>query len=214
MRPGLWACAGLFVVVLGATACTSGLQGAAVGSQSGGGGVVTVYSPLPGVASGPTPPTQYGGAKNLLFNGSFEEGNYPWQPFTGSSLLLSHKPRRFNKTALLVKPTTFKPFGAQAEVIASPGRRTTYALRAWVKGSPSLVGGQITAQLYALTAGRQPVPFASVTQRVTGRWQRLYAHGKPTLAHASYLGVWIFATSSISLNGWFAMDGVDITQNR
>lgn len=213
VRLGVWARGALVVfVALGASACTSGLEGAAVGSSPAAPVASTPAPPLQ-VASGPTPPNQYGGAANLLSNPSFEQGAYPWQPFPKSSLETTHKPRRFGHAALLVGPTQFKPFGAQARVITNPARSRTYAASAWVKGSPSLAGGRIYIELWGLTA-HGPLTFASAQGTVTGRWQHLHVSGRPTVPHAESLGVWIYVTSSISLTSWFAVDGVDVTERR
>jgi hypothetical protein len=213
VRLGVWARGALVLfVALGASACTSGLQGAAVGSSPA--PVVSAPAPPPQIAPGPTPPNQYGGTANLLYNPSFEQGSYPWQPFPKSSLELTHRPRRFGHTALLVGPTEFKPFGAQVRIVSNPPRSRTYAASAWVKGSRSLVGGRIYIELWGLTAGNRPMTFASVAGTVTGRWQHLHVSGKPSVAHAESLGVWIYATSSISLTSWFAVDGVDVIEGR
>jgi hypothetical protein len=212
VRLGVWARGALVVfVALGASACTSGLQGAAVGYTPP--PVASGPAPPVQVASGPTPPNHYGGAANLLSNPSFELGAAPWQPFPKSSLETTHRPRRFGHAALLVGPTQFKPFGAQVRVVSSPARRRTYTASAWVKGSRSLVGGRINIELWGLTA-HGPVTFASTPGTVTGRWQRLHVSGRPTLPHAESLGLFIYASSSFSLTSWFAVDGVDVTETR
>ncbi|MGH3010153.1 MAG: hypothetical protein ACRDLM_12215 [Gaiellaceae bacterium] len=214
MRLGVWARGAVVVfVALGASACTSGLEGAAVGSSPPPATVTVAPAPPFQAAQSPTPPNHYGGAANLLSNPSFEHDSLPWQPFPKSSLELTRRPRRFGHKALLVGPTAFKPFGAQVRVISNPTRSRTYAASAWVKGSRSLVGGRIYIQLWGMTA-HGPVGFAAVPRTVTGRWQRLRVSGKPTLPHPLSLGVWIYATTSIALSGWFAVDGVDVTEGR
>ncbi len=191
----------LAVAVVGMSGCTSALNGAAV--APGQPAVTVVEVPT----NGPAP--QFGGTSNLLPNGSFTAGTSPWQPTAHAGIVWTKKPHRFGKTALLARPTSFRPFGARVAITSAPAVHTIYSLSGWVRGDR---GSKVIAQLYALRSHSRVVVIGTTTRILTGRWQHISVRGRVTRAGTAYVTGGIYVDTRISLTSWLAIDGVKATQ--
>jgi hypothetical protein len=126
MRLGLL-CVVLSLVCGTATACATGLSGAAVGAPS---------PPAPGTPVG----------VNLLPNGSFTAGTDPWLSNEAANLYVTTA--LFPSTVLVLQPTApGSPFSAKAVVTTTPSKGQKYRFEAWMKGSPDLVGTPVQIEL-------------------------------------------------------------------
>jgi Carbohydrate binding domain len=197
----------MLLVALAATGCGSALHGAGVvgpGATEAGAVTVTVSN---GVSVRTKAP--FGGAANLVPNGSFEAGTSPWVAFTGSKLTVTNSVHRFGRIALLVRPKRKSPVSLGAALVdlaARPARGSRYAFTAWVKASPH--GALARVQLSVLKRPKTWVPVAEATRPVTGGWQRLSVRGKVRLANGAYLRALVSINRTITPDSRLAIDGV------
>lgn len=190
MRLGLL-CVVLSLVCGTATACATGLSGAAV------------VAPSP-----PEPGTPVG--VNLLPNGSFAAGTAPWVSNFAANLFVTRTP--FPSTALLLRPAVpGSYFSAKAVVPTTPFAGQEYSFEGWMKGSPDLVGkqvlielgavinpGPVTGRLLALAVKRPPLG---------RRWRHFSVRGKVPIGRVADV-VAIVGAQSVSKYSWLALDGV------
>ncbi len=202
VSPRAWRWGLLAVAAASMTGCTSALNGAAVAPAPP---VVTVGEVLQrGLAH------QFGGESNLLPNGSFKVGTSPWQPSEHAEIVWTKKPRRFGKTALLARPTSFRPFGARVEIATAPAAHTVFSLSGWVRGNR---GSEVIAQLYANGPRKNKVVVIGTTTRIlTGKWQRISVQGRVKRAGPAYVSGGIYVDTRVSLTSSLAIDGVKATQ--
>lgn len=181
--------------------CTSALNGAAVGGTPS--PAVTVAAVLTsGLAH------QFGGPSNLLPNGSFEAGTTPWLTMD-STIEWTKKPHRFGKTALLARPTAFRPFGARVEIAALPATPTVFSLGGWVRGKR---GSEVIVQLYANMRSGKAVVIGTTADTLSGTWQHVSVRGRAAHAGTAYISGAIYVNTRVSLTSWLAIDGVEATQ--
>jgi hypothetical protein len=198
---------GILALALSLTGCASAVDGAGVvgneSSSPAGGATVTVASPgfVPGASKG-----QFGGPSNLIVNGSFEHGTYPWQNFTGSRLAVTPSVHRFGRFALLVRPQRKPPRAVGAaivDLVSQPAPGSRYSFSTWVKAPPH--GGLVQVELSTIR-GRDKTwtQVAAESRRVDGRWQHLLVRGTVRIHNAAALRV------TVSLNDFAPDDGLAI----
>jgi hypothetical protein len=189
MRLGLL-CAVLLLVCGTATACATGLSGAAVGA------------PPP-----PAPKTPVG--VNLLPNSSFTAGTAPWESNEAASLFVTSA--LAPSTALLLRPTApGGVFSAKAVVTTTPSEGQKYSFEVWMKGSPDLVGVSAQVGLGALemttpTSG-QMVAVAQKSGPLARGWRHFSVQGAVPFAGATNVTA-IIAVQSKSKHSWLALSG-------
>lgn len=186
----------LFAVLLlicgTATACATGLSGAAVGA------------PPP-----KTPGTPIG--VNLLPNTSFTAGTAPWLSNEAANLSVASLP--VPSPVLMLEPTTpGGVFSAKVVVTTTPSESEKYSFEGLVKGSPDLVGTPVQVILGALemtspTTG-QMVTMAQKSPRLGRHWRHFSVTGLVPNGGASNVTA-IVAVQSRSKHSWLALDSVD-----
>jgi hypothetical protein len=200
---------GILALAVSLTGCASGVDGAGVvgneaSSGAGGAGISSVV---------PLPPTerQFGGRDNLVPNGSFERGPWPWVPFTGARNLTLTRAHKFGKFALLVRPRTKASAVGVADLnfAAKPAPGSRYSFSAWVRGPqggpPALAG----VELAVLKAHRSTwTQIGAKGRPVSGNWQLLTATGTVPKGNPVILRVTV-SLNDVSPGTWLAIDGVD-----
>jgi hypothetical protein len=153
---------------------------------------------------------QFGGRDNLVPNGSFERGVWPWVPFTGTRNLALTKAHKFGKVALLVRPGRESPAIGAADLhfAAKPAPGSRYRFSAWVrgaKGGPRALAG---IELAVLEAHRSTwTQIGAKGRPVTGNWQLLTASGTVPKGNPLSLRVTV-SLNDVSPGSWLAIDGV------
>jgi hypothetical protein len=201
---------GILALALSLTGCASGVDGAGVvGNESTGpGGTAVTVTALGGHLGRKA---QFGGPTNLVPNGSFEQGLFPWVGFTGSKLALTTSVHRFGRIALVARPQGKSPTAVGAAIVKLVGRPASgsrYSFSAWIKATPrgSLAGVEL-AVLKAHSATWTQI--GSAGRRVTGRWQHVSARGTVRARNAVYLRATISLNDIPAAGAWLAIDGVE-----
>jgi hypothetical protein len=185
----------LLVVCGTATACATGLSGAAV------------VAPPPPAATTPV-------GVNLLPNAGFTAGTTPWVSNEAANLYVTNA--LIPSTALVLQPTTpGSTFSAKAVVTTTPSKGEKYSFEAWMKGSPDLVGAQVQIELDAEatttpTTGPPTAQMVTMAQefRQLGRhWRHFSVTGVVPFAGATNVTA-IVAVQSRSKYSRLALNGV------
>jgi hypothetical protein len=188
-----------------ATACTTALYGAAAGGSPPAPATTATTATTSG-------PPQFGGAANLLTNGSFTGGTDPWVSNVRADLLVTSKIHRIGTTALLIRPSTPGGyFSPKAEIATTPSKGDRYSFDGWVHGSTDLIGAPVVIELGAVvmtgpTSG-QLVTVAQNNLPLGRHWRHFSVHGVVPVAGATNITA-IVAVRSVSKHSWLALDGV------
>lgn len=186
-------CVVLLLVCGTATACATGLSGAAVGAAQP-------------PSRAPTTPV----GVNLLPNGSFTAGPAPWLSNEAADLAVTRT--LAPSTALLLLPTTpGSVFSAKAVVTTTPSTGQKYSFVGWMKGSPDLVGARVQIVLGALqmtgVATGVMVTMAQKYQPLRRHWRHFAIRGVVPNVGATNVTA-IVAVQSRSKHSWLALSGV------
>lgn len=166
------------------------------------GPVVTGQNPAAAL-TGLKPPLPFGGRRNLIPDGSFEnspgiasaDGITPWVPFENSTLFLVQSgTTRFGRTALAVRvlparvaPTAGRQFGAEASFgFGQPVEGSRFRLTVWIEGDRGLWGNPVEVELQAVSANARPSTIAKRQTQLKPGWQPVAVEGAVTKS-ADYL---------------------------
>lgn len=199
----------LLIVLCSITsACATGVYGAAVTDSAPAPASSTTATSV--TVPSPGSSREFGGASNLVVNGSFEHGTAPWLPVLNSELELTKSPRRFGHIALLIRPKILaQPLGAKVLIVGHPKRNSRYRFDCWIDASRTLSGSILVIQLQAVTSNaRNWTEIGVLRKPVASGWRRYSVAGRVTANNTVALRAVLFAKNSVVLNSWLALDGV------